>query len=452
MTDLMNKPQAAPSPLTPTPSGGSIGRRAGMAALALVIVFGVGLGILLTKATSSTSGPDATVLTQAEMTERLLRTVGSSDATVDVLFTPSWYFEWSGRSEPRTDGTPAVGFLMFETIHTGVLSGDIPEITVTSDDSALTPMKITVVESSDHHRVSQLLFAAEDGGRTLVHEGNVLEFTIATPVQGQMTWGLNDAFGVGLLGTEAGRLGITSGSLTIPALLAIFGGMLTALSPCLLLLATYYTAVLAGAAASGESQEKAGRKLVTTSLWFIVGFTAIYTTGGIFAGYVGESLSRLENIGNWARPVSVIAGVAVILLGLRVAAQANVPVVCKMPGFNRPAKHQGWAGSAMMGSTFAVGCLSCFSATVLSALLLYAGATGSPITGGLVMLVFSAAVGLVFLLAAWLVTRAVPLVKWMEKARPYIGGASAVIMIALGLLMVTYNFHIFTGWLLKLWN
>lgn len=451
MTDLMNKPQAAPSPLRPTPSGGSVGRRAGMAALALVIVFGVGLGILLTKATSSTAGPDATVLSQAEMTERLLRTVGDNDATVDVLFTPSWYFEWSGRSEPNTDGTPAIGFLMFETIHTGILPAEIPPITVTSDGRDLAPMKVTVVESSDHHRVSQLLYAAEDGGRTQVHEGDVLAFAIADPA-GQMTWSLNDAFGIGLLGTEAGRLGITSGSLTIPALLAIFGGMLTALSPCLLLLATYYTAVLAGAAASGESKEKAGRKLVTTSLWFIIGFTAIYTTGGVFAGYVGESLSRLENIGDWARPVSIVAGVAVILLGLRVAAQANVPVVCKMPGFNRPAKRQGWAGSAMMGSTFAVGCLSCFSATVLSALLLYAGATGSPVIGGLVMLVFSAAVGLVFLLAAWLVTKAVPLVKWMEKARPTIGAVSAVIMIALGLLMVTYNFHLFTGWLLKLWN
>jgi len=300
--------------------------------------------------------------------------------------------------------------------------------------------------------VSQLLFRAEDAGHLQVHEGDLLTFAIAGPFNGELTWTLNDAFGVGLVGTEAGRLGITSGALTIPALLAIFGGMLTALSPCLLLLATYYTAVLAGAAASGESQERASRKLVTTSLWFIIGFTVIYTTGGVFAGYVGESLSRLENIGEWARPVSIVAGAAVILLGLRVAAQANVPVVCKMPGFNRPAKHQGWAGSAMMGSTFAVGCLSCFSATVLSALLLYAGATGSPVTGGLVMLVFSAAVGIVFLVAAWLITKAVPLVRWIEKARPVIGAVSAVIMISLGVLMLTYNFHIFTGWLLKLWH
>jgi cytochrome c-type biogenesis protein len=450
MTDLMTKPEASPSPIEL--NGGSIGRRTGIAALALVIVFGVGLGILLSKATSSPTGPDATVLSQAEMTDRLLRTVGDDSMTVDVLYTPSWYFEWSGRSEPRTDGSPAIGFLMFETVHTGVLASDVPDLVVTSDGVALTPMKITVVEDSDHHRVSQLLFAAEDGGRTQVHEGDLLAYTIQSPIEGEITWSLNDAFGVGLLGTEAGRLGITSGALTIPALLAIFGGMLTALSPCLLLLATYYTAVLAGAAASGESKEKAGRKMVTTALWFIIGFTVIYTTGGVFAGYVGESLSRLENIGDWARPVSIIAGAAVILLGLRVAAQANVPVVCKMPGFRRPAKRQGWAGSAMMGSTFAVGCLSCFSATVLSALLLYAGATGSPVTGGLVMLVFSAAVGIIFLLAAWLVTKAVPLVQWMEKARPVIGGVSAVIMIALGLLMVTYNFHLFTGWMLELWN
>jgi cytochrome c-type biogenesis protein len=147
----------------------------------------------------------------------------------------------------------------------------------------------------------------------------------------------------------------------------------------------------------------------------------------------------------------MVAGIAVVLLGIRVAAQANVPMVCKIPGLNKPDK-QGAVGSAMMGSTFAVGCLSCFSATVLSALLLYAGATGSPVTGGLIMLTFSATVGLIFLGAAYLVSKAVPLVSWVEKARPVIGAISAIVMIALGFLMITYQFHKLTGWIFEVWS
>ncbi|NND84987.1 MAG: hypothetical protein HKN46_07535, partial [Acidimicrobiia bacterium] len=82
----------------------------------------------------------------------------------------------------------------------------------------------------------------------------------------------------------------------------------------------------------------------------------------------------------------------------------------------------------------------------------YAGATGSPLAGGLVMLMFSAGVGVMFLVASVLVARAAPLATWLTKAQPVIGVVSAVIMIALGALMVTYRFHIFTGWLFELWS
>ena len=89
---------------------------------------------------------------------------------------------------------------------------------------------------------------------------------------------------------------------------------------------------------------------------------------------------------------------------------------------------------------------------MLSALLLYAGATGSPVTGGLIMLIFSVAVGVLFLLAAWLLANAAPLMTWLEKARPWIGGVSAVVMIGFGVLMITYKFHIWTGALFRLWS
>ena len=429
----------------------SIEKRTGMIALILVVVAGVSLGLVLSATSPESDRADATVLTQQEVTDRLMRNVGG-DIEYEVLYTPTWYFEWSSRPVPDTGDTAAVGFLVFETVHVGLLP-DLPEYTATSNGEILDPFRVAVVDSSDHHRVTQVLFDAENGPALMVEDGDRLELTIASDTTTQYGWNLDHTFGAGVLGASAAEIGITSGSLTMPALFAIFGGMLTALSPCLLLLATYYTAVLAGTATQGgkEDREAAMRKMITTSLWFIGGFTLIYTGGGAIAGYVGSSIGRLDNIGSWARPISIVAGIIVILLGIRVAAQSNVPMVCKMPGFNRPDK-TGAVGSAMMGSSFAVGCLSCFSATVLSALLLYAGATGSPFTGALIMLTFSATVGLIFLLAAFLVAKAVPLVSWVDKARPWVGGFSAVVMIALGILMVTYTFHRFTGWIFEVWS
>lgn len=429
----------------------SLLRRTGLIAIVLLVVAGVALGILLTGTTPETDRPDATVLSQQDITDRLLRTVGG-DIEFEVLYTPSWYFEWSSRDIPDTGDTAAIGFFIFETVHVGELPKDLPIFTVTAGDESLEVLRMAQIDDGEHHRVTQVLFVADEGPRLLVRDGDRIEMTLSGTANAEFGWDLDDSLGAGVLSANAAEIGITSGSLTVPALFAIFGGMLTALSPCLLLLATYYTAVLAGQASQeGGSTAKATRKMMTTALYFIAGFTVIYTVGGIFAGYVGSSVGKLENVTAWARPVSVVAGLAVIFMGIRVAAQANVPMVCKIPGFNKP-DESGALGSAMMGSTFAVGCLSCFSATVLSALLLYAGATGSPVTGGLIMLTFSATVGFIFLVAAFLVTKAVPLVSWVEKARPYIGGLSAVIMISLGLLMVTYNFHKVTGWIFELWS
>jgi cytochrome c-type biogenesis protein len=428
----------------------SLVRRTAMIGLALLVIAGVGLGILLLGTSPPSDRPDATVLSQTEITERLFREVGG-DIEFEVLYTPSWYFEWSRRDLPDTDGVPAIGFFVFETVHIGELSTDLPTYSATADGTPLEVLRIGVIDDADHHRVTQVLFEAEDESGPLVEDGDRIELQIAGPIDAQFGWDTDSALGAGIITEDATEIGITSGSLTVAALFAIFGGMLTALSPCLLLLATYYTAVLGGVATQENAKQVATRKMLTTALWFIGGFTAVYTLGGIAAGFVGNSISRLDSVDTWSRPISIIAGLIVVIMGIRVAAQANVPMVCKIPGLKRP-DEKGMIGSATMGITFAVGCLSCFSATVLSALLLYAGATGSPVTGGLVMLTFSTTVGLIFLIAAFLMTKAVPLVTWVEKARPYIGGISAAVMIFLGLLMITYKFHIFTGWLFELWS
>jgi cytochrome c-type biogenesis protein len=344
---------------------------------------------------------------------------------------------------------------MFETVHAGDLTDEVPVVTISGANGATSAGYAEQVTVAPHHRVTQLLFPAQTpDGLNLVGDEASLVATArwsdgSTVV---LEWEQPMPFGLGTINGDDGSATFTSPALSLGAILAIFTGMLAALSPCLLLLAAYYTAVLSGTAAIESERSGAERRLLATGLWFVGGFTAIYTAGGVVAGWVGASVSRFDNIDPWTRPVSIVAGVIVVLLGIRMASQARVPMVCKLPGFNRPTKKQGRFASAVMGSTFAVGCLSCFSATVLTALLLYAGATGSPLAGGLVMLMFSAGVGLMFLVAAVLVAKAAPLATWLTKAQPVIGVVSAIIMIFLGGLMIVDKFHILTGYLFELWS
>lgn len=455
-------PQAKPTPGSGRPTKGApkkTRKQVVIIAIVLALVTAASLIMLLTLTGGrevAAEDADVTVLSQGEVTDALLRTgVGPGSLELEALYTPAWYFQWSGRPEPTTDGEPTFAFFLFETTHIEDLPADMPDMLINSASGSVAPISVSIVSDSPHHRVSQMQFpAATADGEPLLDNAAPLVMTASWPdgTAETLEWSQPMPFGLGALNTEGTGVTFTMPALSFGAIVAIFSGMFAALTPCLLLLAAYYAAVLSGtAAASTEDKAGAERRLLLTGLTFVGGFTVVYTAGGIIAGYIGESVSRFEDVGSYARPVSVIAGIAVVLMGIRMASQSRVPLACKLPGFSRPAR-TGWFGSVVMGSTFAIGCLSCFSATVLTALLLYAGATGSPLTGGLVMLMFSAGTGVMFLLAAVMVARAAPLVEWLARAQPVIGAVSAVIMIALGILMISYKFHILTGYLFEAWS
>lgn len=453
------RPEAMPTgPMMPSQAAQRTRKQVVIFGIVLALLSAASLILLLTITggeEKTVTDADVTVLSQQEVTQSLLREgSGPADLALEVLYTPDWYFVWSGRPMPTTDGTPTLAFFMFETVHAGDLTDEVPTVTVTGANGSVVAVSSLQVSVAPHHRVTQLLFPATGDGEILIadEEPMVATATWRDGTTVALEWQQPMPFGLGIINGAEDTTTFRSPALSLGAILTIFGGMLAALSPCLLLLAAYYTAVLSATAAIESEKASAERRLLTTGLWFVGGFTAIYTAGGVVAGWVGASVSRFDNIDPWTRPVSIIAGTIVVLLGIRMASQARVPMVCKLPGFNRPTKKQGRFSAAVMGSTFAIGCLSCFSATVLTALLLYAGATGSPLSGGLVMLMFSAGVGMMFLVAAMLVAKAAPLAKWLTKAQPVIGVVSALVMLFMGGLMIADKFHIFTGWLYELWS
>jgi cytochrome c-type biogenesis protein len=431
------------------------------AALLIVAVWAI---VRQPAAERATLAPPATpvALSPSEMLAILMRsTTGANDTSLDVLYAPPWYFEWNHRAPPATD-RPALVFYLFENIHTSTLAPELPTAVLDVDGRQFEPLSVTLYSEAPHHRISQVLFAALDPTGAPLLTDRTRRLSLILPTEGVMsagstvTWDLPLPYGAGAVGAAStppaamGQLGLTWASF-----LAILGGMLTALSPCLLQLTAYYAATLAGTgaelAATPDPLPRARSGLIKTALFFVAGFVVVYTIGGAAAGYVGQSLQRLGNFGPWLRPIGIAAGIVIILLAVRTAARARVPLVCRLPVF-RPTTGPttGVLASALMGLSFAVGCLSCFSATVLSALLLYAGATGSPLTGAALLFVFSLGIGLVFLLAALLAAEALPLLTFLNRAQPVIGLISAAIMAGFGILMITNSFHVVSGFLFRL--
>lgn len=388
-------------------------------------------------------------------TQELLRTTaltkyhGNADINLEVLYTPPAYFAMAVDEEAAARYAPDkfYVFLVSETMHEGEsLPDSLPPATLRVDGQEIDLFDVNSLIGSSHHRTSILRFAyskaeAPQAMELLIADADPLRwnpadisYTVSTESAGWSVFGL-------------------SWALLLPGL----GGMLAALGPCLTQLVVYYIATLTGVGMEVLEDQSARSthrgRILRTAIFFSLGFTVVYTAGGAVAGVIGQSLQSLGLLETFNRPLSVISGLAILVMAWRVIVNARAPLVCNLPlaSKTRSASGTGLWGAMMTGIAFAFGCLSCFGATVLTVLLLYIGASGSVFQGAFIMFVFSLGLTVPFLLGALAIDRLVPFLRRAERVAPWLGLASGVVMIGFGLLMITYRFHVVSsliyGWL-----
>ena len=149
---------------------------------------------------------DLHVLSQTDVTDALLRTGdGPGDLELEALYTPRWYFAWSGRPEPDTGGEPTFAFFVFETTHKDDLPTASPIVTIESQSGSVDASEVLVVTDSPHHRVLQVFFRAVDasGDPTVSDdEALVLEATWAEGTGTNLEWESPMPFGLAALNAE----------------------------------------------------------------------------------------------------------------------------------------------------------------------------------------------------------------------------------------------------------
>src|SRR5262249_53359288 len=146
------------------------------------------------------------------------------------------------------------------------------------------------------------------------------------------------------------------------------------------------------------------------------------------------------------------AGVAMILMAGLVAYRAKAPGVCHlpMPGLLRRSRRLPFVETFVAGFAIATGCLACFGGAILGVLLVYAGILGSAPLGALPMFLSSLGLPAPFLLAAFSLSRVLPVLARLQRLTPAIGVVSSLMMLFFGVTMVTGNFHVVSGWLFRL--
>jgi cytochrome c-type biogenesis protein len=226
---------------------------------------------------------------------------------------------------------------------------------------------------------------------------------------------------------------VTEAPLVFAAFIAVVGGLLSFLSPCVMPLVPGYLGYLTGTVVSGTNNPPR-RQLLMHSVAFVLGFAVLFTVFGIA---VGQFLER------WQQGLDYIrwfGGIAVIVLGIHTIG------IIKIPFLERQAKvsaedrlPRGRLGSSfLLGVFFAAGWSPCVGA-ILSGIFAIAATQGA--RAGVLFFFFALGLGIPFILTALAFGWITPLLRKMNQHLGAVSAVSGIFLIVVGVLLLTNQFE-----------
>ena len=214
----------------------------------------------------------------------------------------------------------------------------------------------------------------------------------------------------------------------------VLAGLLSFLSPCVLPIVPGYLCFLAGTSldkiASGEDASKE-RNVFYFALSFVFGFSTVFILLGasatLLSGLIYEYLDILR----------IVGGIIIIIFGI------HFMQIIQLPFLNRDTRYQiesyrpGVVGSYVIGLSFAFGWTPCIG-PILGSVLSIAASSETVTCGIVLLMLYSAGLGIPFLLAAYAING---FMRFLTKIRNYI----RVIEIFTGVLLVIFGILILTN-------
>lgn len=171
-------------------------------------------------------------------------------------------------------------------------------------------------------------------------------------------------------------------------LITFLEGLISFISPCMLPMLPVYISYFAGSA--GRKQH-----ILSRALFFVLGFTTVFSLLGLFAGTLGSFLSR------YSTAVNIVCGMIVMIFGLSYLEVIRLPVFRGMRGGR---EINGIASAFLFGMIYSVSLTPCVGAFLGSALML-ASSSAAALTGVLLLVVYSMGLGVPFIISALLIDK-----------------------------------------------
>ena len=210
-----------------------------------------------------------------------------------------------------------------------------------------------------------------------------------------------------------GRLGISFAA-----------GFVSVVLPCVLPLVPGYLAAISSVEVGQLGQRGTARRVIVSSVPFILGFTVVFVVLGACAAAIGNVFSQ--------RAQTEIAGFVLVVLGLAFIGLLPVPERIVGAGLLTGARRRG--SGALLGGAFAVCAAPCIG-SVLGAVLVLASTSGTVLKGTVLLAAYALGLGAAFVVAGVAFAQAMGAFRWLRDHYTVIQVVSGVILIVLGLLL-----------------
>src|ERR671913_989737 len=232
----------------------------------------------------------------------------------------------------------------------------------------------------------------------------------------------------------------------VSILAAFAAGVLSFISPCVLPLIPGYLSFISGvtlddlqgtvapgAAVAVAAPPATRRRVILTSLCFILGFSIVFVTLGATASALGQFvMERLRILGK-------VAGVVIIIFGLHTMGLLRIGWLYSEKRVQVARKPAGPIGAILVGIAFAFGWTPCIG-PILAGILAVAATQDTVGSGVQLLSAYSLGLGVPFLATALAIDRFFAAFAKIRRYYHVIEIVSGVLLIAIGVLIFTNRF------------
>lgn len=233
---------------------------------------------------------------------------------------------------------------------------------------------------------------------------------------------------------------------------AFTAGILSFLSPCVLPLVPAYLTYISGISFAELKDDKTpntGRvRVFWHALLFVAGFSLVFIALGALTGLASASINFY--LRDALGVIQKVGGVVIFLFGIHLSGIYRFGFLLRQKQIHLQHKPAGLVGTFLIGIVFAAGWTPCVGPILGAILAVVAGSGGSVEQGTILLSVYSAGLGIPFLLAALAFHRLIGVFDRLKKHMHLLELITGLLLMVTGLLLFFDLFSEITWYLYDL--